>query len=449
MHPHSHKQILPRMDFPFSLYVSIGLPEVFCCLEHSSTCPPSESWLYVPRQHVEDIQKGVSPPAEGTSAWVGKSPLSSDEIRAYPLFLNGKVKAFLREKPGGQFSLSPETEQNLTEYVSSLVSSEDEPPLELAMRFISTLYRQDANFEIFMKHFLDLLAGYHPHSIATLYRSQNGIYTQQLVVGNLLLFDKLSVELNHATAEEWLGAVERGDYFHPIDLLPGHPTFLAEPPNYLFVYKGPHSERTDYLVAVVFPGDIDTRKMHCLQTTAQLTAALHDTQFSYAYDILSLFMRLDDPQCLSSSMEQILKKVFALASRYSLVNRLSVVFPSGASYAIVQKHQTDIHVRKEGSPIAEAFIRRLSQRQTPLLIPTLEEQSLTDEEIKQYYLDNVKSELCFPFRTSEEQVGIVAFGAPREGDYLSTVEPFLKNITAFISLWYKLAQPVSTSMTTR
>jgi len=428
------------------LYVSEGLQEVFRWVVSQPQEHMEESWLYIPWEQVRSIRQSLV--VEGSDPLfnhVAKHCYTVNGYNLYPVLVRGHIRAVVVETSGKTCDISASADTALIESLSAFEDSAEKSDGATASCFISTLFQRDNGFELFTKKLLDLLTEQQPDSLAALYSESDGIYRQRFIVGNLHLYDKLAGELNLATAREWIESMRKERFFLPVDLLPDHPTFLDSPPNFLFVHPGIHSERTEYIIAVVFGGHITLQVASWIREIARLSSMLHDSQFSTSSEFLSLFSRLDNMIDLPATVDDIILEVFRLLDQQMILSCLTIVLPSGSSRTVVRGPRSELQVRHNDSPVV-AKVQQVLSEDSPRFLQTLQDQGFSKEEAKWYFLENIKSEACFPIRFGAGARGLVAVGSPVEGEYLLSVQPLLSYASKFISLWSGFAHSKETTL---
>lgn len=429
---------LQRLGFSSTvrLYLSEGLREVFRRVVNQSSGCSKESWLYVPSEQLKSIRQSLI--VEGSNPafnHVAKNPYVDNGYNLYPVLVEGVVRAIIVETAGKTLDINNTIAAAIIDSLSNFDGATEKPDGKTASNFVSTLFQRDNSFDVFNRRMLDLLAKQQHNSLAALYSESDGIYTQRVVVGNLHLYDKITRELKLATAREWINSMAKERFFQPVDLLPDHPVFLDSPPNYVFIHPGARSERTDYIIAVVFPGDITLQATRNIREIARLSSMLRDTQFSGTIEILSLFQRLEVMIDSSATVDDILLEVFKVLEGQMILSRLALVQPYGASQIVVRRAPLGLQVKHEDCPVIAEIMRYALKGNNPIILTTFQGRNLSEEEAKRYYLDDVKSEACFPVKLGSGSRGLIAIGSPVEGDYLLSLKFLLSSASIFISQW--------------
>jgi len=423
-----------------SVYLVQGVPQVFARVFPKPAEGESETWLYVPREHLETFPDHVADhPARPTNDTFAGGVVTIDDIPMHPIIVDGAVHAFVGV-PNNQKQWAPDILAAILERIvlhDALLDRTGNPMVE---ELLQRIFSRDTSPDRFLSGVLNLLTEQIPGGLAVTYNETDGLYRLRLAVGDIALWDKLDGALTHATASGWNEAIERECPFVPVGFLPEYPVLLQDPPTFVFVHHGIEAQQSRSIIAMPVPGNLTPLQARHLTEIGRILSHLHERQFGVTDDFLTIAGMSRRVAAGARTFDDVLLEAFALIARRVDLTRLVYVDPSGNSRSVVRRmHADPVVTRDQTVPIAPSSLSAAARGH--YLMPNLTYgDTLSEDEAKRYYLSNVKSELCLSVRSGRTERAYIAVGSSTEGDHLMRIERFLDTVAVFVDLCREAAE---------
>ncbi len=433
----------PAANWPIppdtSLYLAGGVPQMFRHVAGEAPLPDS-TWLYLPYQILTKLShQAIRTSETEPAARLLPALTTEDDIRIFPIAVGETISAVLvTSAESGDID-----KDSITKLTNSLTREALEQLQDTAAFTrdeVTKLFTPAATSDQFIRRLLDLLTKQVPDGLAAVYDLTDGIYRLRTAVGNIAMWDILSGTLTNETTSKWLSAIERKNNFVPAGFLPEHPTFLADPPKFLFLSTGLRTDRGGELLAMPIPGEIGNQIGRYLIAITRFVARLHEDNFGTVDVVLSLSSVIKEAAAKHMPFDHVLSTVFKILSKRISLSRLIFVDPDGHASTIVNRAHAEPTVRKELPHNLARVVADNARGGRFLVTDVAAPDLLTEDEAKRYYLDNVKSEYCFAADKADNSDAFVAFGSPDDFSVLKRHERVLETTAGLLWLYRYIAQ---------
>ena len=445
---HDDNRLLPMDGCVFGLtasthvYLAGGIPSVFRRVTADATQEFENPWLYVPRsllRDLEQVEDGVPPIGLGDGL-SGESGDADEPRRLLPVFDRGRIKGVIACREADRSGVG---DGSVTRVQEAIAARDTSFLPDVATQFTTRLFDRDQSHDRFLKSLLELMAEQWPRTLGGVYFNNDGIYRLRFAVGDIGACDRLAGSLPLGMADRWEDAVRRKEFLVPADIMPEYPVLMNRPPKFAFVHPGIVSRRTEYLVALILSGDVDEPTMAAIGEIARLASHLDETQFSSASELSDLYGHLDQARQKKDSVHRVLGEALQTLYRQLEVSRIVLTGGDGSSHSAVRQNGEKPSLRSDlKSPIPAAV---LSAKSKDDCIFNEDIQSLFKhgDEARQYFLDNVCSEIIMPVQLGLSEMGSLAVGSPVKGDYLLRKKDFLAGVAQFVGLYASINEYLS------
>ncbi len=423
-----------------SLYLSGGVPQVFCRVYPAPEDDAVNRCLYIPSARLEDLPSllGADRALPPNATFAGE-PVTIDDTSMHPLVIDGAVRGFVGPPQAGK-SCPPAILTAVLERVILHYARLDQCGNPMVEEFLGRLFHRDSSPDRFLAGILNFLTEQIPGGLAVTYNETDGIFRLRLAVGDIASWDKLDGALTHATVDGWTAAIECGRPYVPVGFLPDYPIFLDDPPTFVFVHDAISARHSRSIIAMPVPGDLTPVQARHLEEIGRIIARLHISQFGLTDDLLSMWTMYRRVADGARTLDDVLLEAFSLLDRRVEISRLVYIDPVERSRTVLRRTHSDPAIRHDDdTPVAAGVLDAATSGSHLMPNPT-DGEPLTEEEAKQYYLSNVKSEFCLSVRTRRGRRARLAVGSSSEGDHLAPFERFFETVAIFIDLCREAAE---------
>lgn len=416
-----------------AVYVCSGVPQVFRRLEVDHRLDEENDWLYFPAEYCLELGRNVVTPWHDSDTRSGLAePVDVESRRFTPLVLHGRTRALVLRERG---RVEDRHCLHVLARLAPLVNAAERTAIDVAARFLTTLFRREGGTDRFLRSVLGLLADQVSDGLAVTYAENHGLYHLRLAVGDIAMWDRLQSELTLAAAERWRTAAENNLNFVPVGFLPETPVFLASAPPFLFVHPALESEKGRSFLAMPVSGDLSIQAAENITSLARLVSALHERNFGLSDDLLAMYGRLNEAAGTQPIFNEALGEVFDMLNRRTTISRVVFVDTDGSGKAVVSRTHADPVIRSEVAACVAPHVVAASRKKRFLLADLGSGEALSEDDAKRYYLDNVKSELAVSVRSGPRAGAVLAVGSPHEGEHLVEVEKLIEAAAVFLALF--------------
>ena len=439
MNMHQAQKLVERLPGGMHLYVSHGVTNLFERVNVEGDGHAKESWIWLPDTLVREFTERAIRTYRD-SEWI-----DIDDRQSVLLTAGGQCWGVMiwdseesAPKPNDVARLA-----NVGQRGSEPTSRESR---ELATRFIRNLFRRDNSLDQFLASAVKFLTGEWRGSYSAMYGELDGVFRVRHAGGSLDFCHLLPAELNFDLGSRVDTVLEAGGGFITSDVMPERPVFLDSAPDVLFVHPGVQADQTRMAIILAGSGQIQDDTVHRVRAISELIAQLHETQFATVSDVTALYSRLVSGSPHELALHDLLLDIFdILAPQMNLTRFVVMVLPSGKRPGTAQvvtpqaaaarrvDHATDIS-------FPDSIIQAMMQNRQ-FHVGNVADRVLSDRQIRQRYLANVKSEIYLPVKRCGAVRAMIAFGSSVEGDYLLNINQLLTSVADFIGLFLTLSSP--------
>ncbi|MEW5993537.1 MAG: hypothetical protein AB1744_03985, partial [Candidatus Zixiibacteriota bacterium] len=127
-----------------SLYVSLGLPEVFKKVSDNSFDSDDNVWLYVPHSFIQTVrEQSVSSSESEPDVLIPGTPHTVEGMHLYPVLKDRQVVAFVTDTEGATLQADTDFTPVIAGYLQQMSIPAKREPSQAASRFITTLFQRD------------------------------------------------------------------------------------------------------------------------------------------------------------------------------------------------------------------------------------------------------------------------------------------------------------------
>ena len=415
------------------LYLAHGIPTVFRRANAESDHAVG-AWLHIPGTWLASMKQSLI--VQGSKVQlnhIARTGIETDDLKLYPVLVAGEVEAVVTVGTATSFEPDPPTIDAVLDFLSTrCADSEQHDHHCLLGNFLDRLFVRDHSYDEFQKAVLELMTEQWPGSLAAVYVRSESVQKLRLAVGDIHLSDRLEGTLKNTTARDWTDAIRRKQFFLPADMMPDYPVAADHPPNYMFLHPGIISDRTEYMIVVLIPGDIGRVETIALRQIARIAGHLHESQFSTASEVSSLYARLAEYGATGGEFKEALIEAFHVVNCQVPLSRMVVAKDGSPAEIVVAGSDGEPTVRIEPqAPIPTALLTELDA-DNPVIVPDVRKSPCRAEERESYLRDNVASEIMLPVGHPGDASGYVAFGCPHAGRHLDSHRTVLEAVATFL-----------------
>ncbi len=418
------------------VYLAHGLPTLFR-LANAESDHAVGAWLHIPGTLLASIKHSLMVQESNVQHnHIARSGIETDDLKLYPVLVAGEVQAVITVDTATSFEPDPPTIDTIRDVLSTRHADlETHDHHSLLGDFLNCLFVRDRSYDEFQKAVLELMTEQWPGSLAAVYFQSEGVHKLRLAVGDIHLSDRLEGTLKSTTAGDWTDAIRRKQFFLPADMMPDYPVATDHPPNYMFLHPGIISDRTEYMIVVLIPGNIGRVEITALRQIARIAGHLHESQFSTVSEVSSLYARLVEHEAAGGGFEKTLIEAFRVVNRQVPLSRMVLARDGSPAEIIVAGGDGEPAVRIESqAPIPTALLTGLDA-DNPAMVPDVRKSPCRAEEQESYLRDNVASEILLPVGHPGDGSGYVAFGCPHAGRRLDSHRTVLEAVAKFLGLY--------------
>ncbi len=421
------------------VYLAHGLPTVFR-LANAESDHAVGAWLHIPGTWLASMKQSLT--VQGSEVQlnhIARTGIETDDLKLHPVLVAGKVEAVITVGTATSFEPDPPTIDAILDILSTrYADTEQHDHYGLLGDFLDRLFVRDHSYDEFQKAVLELMTEQWPGSLGTIYHQSEGIHKLRLAVGDIHLSDRLEGTLKSVTARDWTDAIRREQFFLPADMMPDYPVAIDHPPNYMFLHPGIISDRTEYMIVVLIPGNIGRVEITALQQIARIVGHLHESQFSTVAEVSSLYARLAEYGTTGGEFKKALLEAFRVVNHQVPLSRMVLAGDGSPAEIVVAGSDGEPTVRTEQqAPIPSPQLTRLDA-DNPVMVPDVRKSPCRAEEQESYLRDNVASEILLPVGHPGDASGYVAFGCPHAGRCLDSHRTVLEAVATFLGLYQYL-----------
>ncbi|MCK4462675.1 MAG: GAF domain-containing protein, partial [candidate division Zixibacteria bacterium] len=417
------------------IYLAHGLPMLFR-LANAESDHAVGAWLHIPGTLLASMKHSLM--VQGRNVQhnhIARTGIETDDLKLYPVLVAGEVQAVITVGPTSSFEPDPPTIDTILDVLSTRHADlETHDHHSLLGDFLNCLFVRDRSYDEFQKAVLELMTQQWPGSFAAVYFRSEGVHKLRLAVGDIHLSDRLKGTLKSTTARDWTEAIHREQFFLPADMMPDYPVAADHPPNYMFLHPGIISDRTEYMIVVLIPGNIGRVEIIALQQIARIASHLHESQFSTVSEVSSLYAHLAEYGATDGGFDKMLIEAFRLINRQVPVSRMVLARDGSPAEIIVAVSDGEPTVRKEPQlPIPNVLLTKLAAG-NPVMVPDVRKSPCHAGERESYIRDDLASEILLPVGRPGDAAGYIAFGSPHAGRHLEMHRTVLEAVAKF--LWF-------------
>ncbi|MEW6049791.1 MAG: hypothetical protein AB1644_01840 [Candidatus Zixiibacteriota bacterium] len=428
------------------LYATHGVPQLFARVGDGRGEQFEDSWLYVPRLHLNTMRRSVEPFESeiDVSTAVG-NPVESEQYQLIPLLTDHRVAAILTVNAGQD--VPAQELQKLCAGLAVKYNANAVFRTEIASEFVSRLFHRDNSVDSFVRRTLAWMSHIWTNSYAGVYVEAQGVYVQRLTVGSLERCHRLAREIPFEVAAPWENDIGLANRLIPAEILPDHPMFLTAPPDFLFMHPGVVCEPQKQLLVIAGPGNLLDASVCRLGEILRLLSRLHVSQFTTCAEMTRHFGRLGTSAATERQFNEDLKELFDVLSQQIALTRVAIdlgVDSTRERYReiVIQPGRPASVGVAEGVAIPSQAVETLAAGR-PFVVKEIGLSDLDQKTAKELYVRNVRAEMYLPLGDAGVESGMVVFGSPVQGDYLSSMLPFLQCVADYIRLHGKLLNAVT------
>lgn len=374
--------------FPSNTYLMLrrGLPNLFQKHQNATSGSNDDSWLFIPDKVLEsilvsqrtfDIGNGQQAPLSST--------LQLDDRILVPVCAAGKVSCIVDIPENATFSVSAAELKNIEKIAKSAGHAEISDAVQIAYEFVSRLFDCKQSYAEFAQRLLNFMTDQIDGSYAGLYwKSDNGYY-RRWSYGDLLLSDKLPLDVSSETVENWQDANSQGQTFIPAELVPDEPVFLKTPPSFLFVHQTPNYGDREQWLAMAVPGDISASAIAKITIIAGLLISIDDDRTSGYADLVAMFGGLLNKNHKVLPLEEAVRLSFKVIDSKMRLRSLCVLDNDNSVIKCIKSEHDQLKIEKNKvTKIPELAWQVIESHEPLMLVGSLqalqEERKRGDEE---------------------------------------------------------------------
>jgi len=430
------------------LYASHGVPQLFSRVGADSGLQFEDSWLYLPATMLDTIQRSAAHLKVGGGPLVSMgNPFLADQHRFIPLIVDDKVAAVLVSDTSQIDQLPSLDIQELVAGLAFDRSQRSAMAAAVADAFIGRLFHRDNSLENFIRRTLTWISQVWPSSYAGMYVESQGVFVQRLTAGSLDRCHCLPREIGLEVAQSCQTSGDIAACLVPAELLPEQPAFLTTPPDFVCMSPGVAVDAGRQLLMFAGPGSISRQAVDQLSEISRLVSQLHVSQFTTCAELTRYYGRLGTATISDEQLSTTLQELFSNVAQQVSLSR--VVVDLGEAAVISRFREVIIRpghatsVRPIGITEIPAVARETLLTGRPFHLGEIKLAGLDTQSAKERYLQNVRAELYVPITSGNMSQGLIIFGSPVAGEYLSTMQPLLQCLAEYIWLHGRLASGVA------
>ncbi|MCK4373023.1 MAG: hypothetical protein KAW61_07740, partial [candidate division Zixibacteria bacterium] len=403
------------------VYLAHGIPTVFR-LANAESDHAVGAWLHIPGAWLTSMKHSLM--LQGSKvlqSHIARTGIETDDLKLYPVLVAGEVEAVITVGTATSFEPDPLTIDAVLDFLSTrYADTEQHDHHSLLEDFLDRLFVRDRSYDEFQKAVLELMTEQWPGSLGAIYYRSDGVHKLRLAVGDIYLSDRLEGTLKSVTAQDWADAIRRKQFFLPADMMPDYPVPTDHAPNHMFLHPGIMSDRTEYMIVVLIPGDIGRVETSALRQIARIAGHLHESQFSTVAEVSSLYALLAEYGATGDEFKEALIEAFRVINHQVPLSRMVLARDGSPAEIIVAGSDGEPTVRIEPqAPIPAALLTKLDA-DNPVMVPDVRKSPCHVGERESYVRDDVASEILLPIGRPGDAAGYIAFGCPHAGPHLDS-----------------------------
>ncbi len=357
--------------FPSNTYLMLrrGLPNLFARHQDLTSGSNEDSWLFIPNKVLEsilvsqrtfDIGNGQQAPLNGA--------LRLDNRILVPVCTAGKVSGIVDVPENTTFSVSAAELKNIEKIAKSAGHAEISDAVQIAYEFVSRLFDCKQSYAEFAQRLLNFVTDQIDGSYAGLYwKSTNGYY-RRWSYGDLLLSDKLPLDVPPETVENWQEANSQGKAFIPAELVPDEPVFLKTPPSFLFVHQTPNYGDREQWLAMAVPGNISASAIAKITIIAGLLTSMDDDRTTGYSELVAMFGGLLNKNYRVLPLEEAVRLSFKVIDSKMRLRSLCILDNDNSVIKCIKSEHEQLRIEKNKVTKVPEQVWKVIESHEPLIL---------------------------------------------------------------------------------